>query len=182
MANQGLSNTYSSGAGDVVVIRPKSDAPSLDVGETEVTTSTDFKGSPYRRDTASTGDFYNHPNYGQGVVGGPKAVGKDRVIYFAYDSSAIDDRAKSIVKQHAGYLKQHPKTNILLEGHTDSRGSRGYNIALGERRAVSVLKLFKAQGVPMSQIRVISYGEERPAVSGFNEEAYQRNRRAVIKY
>ncbi len=131
---------------------------------------------------ASNGDHYDNPNYGQNVVGGPKATAKDRIVYFAYDSSAIDSRAEAVVEEHATYLKAHPEVKILLEGHTDSRGSREYNIALGERRAISVLKRFKALGVPMKQIRVISYGEENPAVQGFTEAAYKRNRRAVIQY
>ncbi len=131
---------------------------------------------------ATNSDHYSNPEYGKNVVGGPKASAKDRIIYFAYDSSQIDSRAKAVVDKHVAYLKAHPKTRILLEGHTDSRGSREYNIALGERRAVSVLKQFKALGVKLQQIRVISYGEENPAVRGYNENAYKRNRRVVIQY
>ncbi|MGY0398373.1 MAG: peptidoglycan-associated lipoprotein Pal [Ostreibacterium sp.] len=132
--------------------------------------------------TASNGNFYDNPNYGQGVVGGPGAPAKDRIIYFSYDSSTIDSRAQAIVNAHANYLKQNPTKKVLLEGHTDSRGSREYNIALGERRAISVLKRFQALGVPITQIRLISYGEENPAVAGYNEDAYKRNRRVVIQY
>lgn len=131
---------------------------------------------------ATNNDHYANPNYGKNVVGGPNAMAKDRVIYFAYDSSQIDARAEAIVQQHAAYLKKNPNTRILLEGHTDSRGSREYNIALGERRAISVLQRFQALGVPASQIRIISYGEENPAVSGYSEDAYRRNRRAVVQY
>lgn len=131
---------------------------------------------------ASNGDYYSNPNYGKNVSAGPSSAAKDRVIYFGFDSSKIDSRAEAIVKAHAAYLKKNPKTRILLEGHTDSRGSREYNIALGERRAVSVLKRFQALGVPATQIRIISYGEENPAVSGYSEDAYRRNRRAVIQY
>ncbi|PID65476.1 MAG: peptidoglycan-associated lipoprotein [Gammaproteobacteria bacterium] len=143
--------------------------------------ATGLNGS-YQSNSASNSDHYSNPDYGKNVVGGPDAQAKDRVIYFSYDSSAIDSRAEAIVQQHAAYLKKHPNTRILLEGHTDSRGSREYNIALGERRAISVLKRFQALGVPVSQIRIISYGEENPAVSGFTEDAYRRNRRAVIQY
>lgn len=132
--------------------------------------------------SASGGDFYHNPAYGKNVVGGPRSVAKDRVIYFGFDSSKIDTRAEAIVNAHATYLRNHPKTRILLEGHTDSRGSREYNIALGERRAISVLRRFQALGVPVKQIRIISYGEENPAVPGYSEDAYRRNRRAVIQY
>ncbi|PIE46170.1 MAG: peptidoglycan-associated lipoprotein [Gammaproteobacteria bacterium] len=131
---------------------------------------------------ATNGDFYNHPGYGKNVAAGPRSQAKDRVIYFAYDSANIDARAEAIVKAHADYLRKYPNTKIVLEGHTDSRGSREYNIALGERRALSVSKRFQTLGVKPKQIRIISYGEENPAVSGYNESAYQRNRRAVIQY
>lgn len=131
---------------------------------------------------ATNGDFYDNSAYGKNVVGGPKAPAKDRVIYFSFDSSNIDDRAKAIVGAHASYLKAHPTTKILLEGHTDNRGSRGYNVALGERRAIAVLKLFNQLGVAATQIRIVSYGEENPAVSGYSEDAYKRNRRVVIQY
>lgn len=139
-------------------------------------------GSASGYNPATQGNFYDNPNYGQGVVGGPQAPAKDRVIYFSYDSSAVDSRAEAIIKAHAAYLKSNSNAKILLEGHTDNRGSREYNIALGERRAISVLKLFNALNVPVSQIRLISYGEENPAVSGYNEDAYKRNRRVVIQY
>ncbi len=133
-------------------------------------------------DAARSGDFYNDPSYGQQVVGGPTAKAKDRVIYFTFDSANIDQRAEAIVKAHADYLVKHPNTTITLEGHTDERGSREYNIALGERRAVSVLRKFVAYGVPANRVRIVSYGEEYPAVTGYNEDAYNRNRRAVIQY
>lgn len=139
-------------------------------------------GTAHGTNPATNGDFYNNPQYGQGVVGGPKAPAKDRVIYFSYDSSNIDTRAESIVQAHAQYLAKHPNSRIILEGHTDNRGSREYNIALGERRAIAVLKRFQALGVPVSQIRIVSYGEENPAVQGYSEDAYKRNRRAVIQY
>lgn len=163
------------------------------LGQGETATSSGIDGVYYGGDgyqpgaaggynSATNGDFYNNAQYGQNVIGGPTAPAKDRVIYFSYDSANIDSRAESIVKAHAEYLRNHPKKRILLEGHTDSRGSREYNIALGERRAVSVLKRFQALGVPVGQIRIISYGEENPAVSGYHEDAYKRNRRAVIQY
>lgn len=110
------------------------------------------------------------------------AQAKDRVIYFNYDSSNIDERAQAIVKAHADYLLKNPNSNIILEGHTDERGSREYNIGLGERRATSVLREFVAYGVPANRVRIVSYGEENPAVTGYNEDAYKRNRRAVIQY
>ncbi len=131
---------------------------------------------------ASNGDFYDSASYGKNVVGGGKAPAKDRVIYFSFDSSRIDERSKALVSAHSAYLRKHPNVKVLLEGHTDSRGSRGYNVALGERRAISVLRLFTQLNVPEKQFRVVSYGEENPAVAGSNENAYKRNRRVVIQY
>lgn len=145
-------------------------------------TGTYRPGAASGYNTATNSDHYSNPSYGKNVVGGPTAQAKDRIIYFGYDSSNIDSRAEAVIQQHAAYLKQNPNKRILLEGHTDSRGSREYNIALGERRAISVLKRFQALGVLATQIRIISYGEEKPAVSGYSEDAYRRNRRAVVQY
>ncbi len=131
---------------------------------------------------ASVGDFYEDPAYGMNVVGGPSALAKDRLIYFAYDSSKLDSRSANVIREHAKYLRVHPQTRVVLEGHTDERGSREYNIGLGERRAYSVKRLFKQEGVNVSQMRVLSYGEERPAAFCSNENCYAKNRRVVIIY
>lgn len=163
------------------------------LGETEAASSSGIDGVYYGGEgynpgaadgynPATDGNFYDNPGYGQNVVGGPQAPAKDRVIYFSFDSSGIDERARAIVQAHAAYLKKNTNSKVLLEGHTDSRGSRGYNIALGERRAISVLKLLNQLQVPATQLRIISYGEEKPAVSGYSEDVYQRNRRVVIQY
>ncbi len=131
---------------------------------------------------ATNGDFYDDPSYGINPTGGPNSPAKDRVIYFAIDSTSIDDRSRKILEAHANYLKKNPNVSVLFEGHTDSTGSRGYNIALGERRAVSVIKLVNNLKVNPKQMKIISYGEENPAVTGFSESAYKRNRRVVIQY
>ncbi len=141
-----------------------------------------YPGESEGYNTATNGNFYDDPQYGKGVLAGPNSPAKDRVIYFDYDSSDIDSRSAALIDAHAAYLKRHRSAKVVLEGHTDSRGSRGYNLALGERRAKSVRARFVKQGVPATQIRVISYGEENPAVTGYNERAYQRNRRVVIRY
>jgi len=133
-------------------------------------------------DPAYQGDFYDNATYGKNVQGGPDAPAKDRVIYFAFDSASLDSRSLPIIQAHAHYLTSHTNASVLLQGHTDSRGSRSYNIALGERRAISVKQRLQDLGVSASQLQVISYGEERPAVDGYSESAYQRNRRVVINY
>ena len=104
------------------------------------------------------------------------------VVYFAFDSSAITSQSAGVLNQHAGLLKSNPNAGVVIAGHTDERGSREYNIALGERRAQAARDYLAAQGVAVNNIRVISYGEERPAAAGTNEDAYAQNRRAELSY
>jgi peptidoglycan-associated lipoprotein len=104
------------------------------------------------------------------------------VIYFAFDSSEISPEDTEIVSRHALQLAENPQARVRLEGHTDERGSREYNIGLGERRAQAVRRLLLVQGAAASQIATVSFGEERPAVEGSSEEAYQLNRRVEIRY
>ena len=105
-----------------------------------------------------------------------------RVIYFEYDSSEIRSEYRSTIEAHAHYLSQNPSTTITLEGHADERGSREYNLALGERRAQSVKQQMVLLGASSSQIRLVSYGEERPAIDGHDEASWQQNRRVEILY
>ncbi len=104
------------------------------------------------------------------------------VVYFDFDSSAITAQSAGILNQHANLLSSNPAASVLIAGNTDERGSREYNIALGERRAQAASAYLAAQGVAANNIRVISYGEERPAVTGNTEEAYAQNRRAELSY
>ena len=83
---------------------------------------------------------------------------------------------------HARYLRANPNARVVLHGHTDERGTREYNMALGERRANAVQRFLNIQGVSPSQMSVVSYGEERPAVHGQSESAYAQNRRVVFDY
>jgi peptidoglycan-associated lipoprotein len=105
-----------------------------------------------------------------------------RVYYFAFDRSEVRDIDRPAILANADYVMQHPSAKVLVEGHTDPRGSREYNIALGERRANSVAEIMKSRGVNGDQIRVISYGAQRLAVQGHSEEDYQQDRRAVLVY
>ena len=104
------------------------------------------------------------------------------VVYFAFDSSEITAQAASILNQHASLLNSNPGASVVIAGYTDERGSREYNFALGERRAQAARDYLATQGVNVNNIRVISYGEERPAVAGNTEEDYALNRRAVLSY
>lgn len=105
-----------------------------------------------------------------------------RTIYFDFDKSDINPEDREIVLAHARYLAQNPDKKVVLEGHADERGSREYNIALGERRAKSVSQLMLLQGVAKSQVDVISFGEERPVALGHDESAWRLNRRVEILY
>jgi len=114
---------------------------------------------------------------------GPQAgVLAKRVIYFDFDSSEIKGEGTEVVAAHAKYLASHNYTHIRLEGNTDDRGSREYNIGLGERRAQAVRRAMLLQGATEAQIATVSYGAERPAVVGNDESAWSKNRRVEIVY
>jgi len=106
-----------------------------------------------------------------------KNVG-DRV-FFDYDKSSLKPEGKDQLTKWVAFLKQYPNDQLLVEGHADERGTREYNLALGERRANSVKEFLVANGVAASRLKTVSYGKERPAVLGSNEAAYAQNRRGV---
>lgn len=112
----------------------------------------------------------------------PNSLLSKRVVYFDFDSSAIKDEALPVIQAHADYLASNTQVNFTLEGHADERGTREYNLALGERRADAVRRLLIANGVSPAQVRVVSYGEERPAMLGHDEDAWGMNRRAEMVY
>lgn len=105
-----------------------------------------------------------------------------KTIYFDFDKSNIRSEFYNVLNGHAAYLMANPNAKVVLEGHADERGTREYNMALGERRGVSVQRYLSLQGVSSSQMEVISYGEERPAVRAQTREAYDKNRRVEVKY
>lgn len=104
------------------------------------------------------------------------------IIYFEYNSSVVSADGRDALSHHAAFMQDNPGVTLRLEGHADERGSAGYNLALGEQRAKSVRSILQAGGVEAVRISVISYGEERPAVDGYTEDAYSRNRRAELIY
>lgn len=105
-----------------------------------------------------------------------------RTIYFEYDRSEVRSEFIPLISAHAELLASDSSRRVVLEGHADERGSREYNIALGERRAISVRRLLLGSGANSNQIRLVSYGEERPAVLGHDEGAWSKNRRVEIRY
>jgi peptidoglycan-associated lipoprotein len=104
----------------------------------------------------------------------------DNVVYFAYDSSEITAEGDAVVARFASYLQANAASRVRLEGHADERGTREYNVGLGERRAQAVRAALEARGVNANQLSVLSYGEERPADPGHDESAYALNRRVQI--
>jgi len=105
-------------------------------------------------------------------------AGSDRVL-FALDSYALDSASQATLDAQAAWLAQYPQVKITIEGHCDERGTREYNLALGDRRANAAKNYLAGKGVDVSRITTISYGKERPAAEGSNEEAWAQNRRAV---
>ena len=100
-------------------------------------------------------------------------------VYFDYDSSALSGNAQGTLLRQAGFLNANPALTITIEGHCDERGTREYNLALGERRASAARDFLLAQGVDQARIKVISYGKERPVASGSTETSWSKNRRAA---
>lgn len=127
---------------------------------------------------------------GAGGAGGPELFREDAqatlldelVVYFEYDRSEIQPEFNSMLAAHGQFLASNPGARLRLEGHADERGSREYNIGLGERRAQAVRQVLLLQGATAEQLMTVSYGEERPAVLGSDEEAYSLNRRVELVY
>jgi peptidoglycan-associated lipoprotein len=105
-----------------------------------------------------------------------------RIVYFDFDRADINADSQSVVTAHAAYLAKNPNQKVRLEGHADERGSREYNIGLGERRGQAVRRAMLLQGVAEVQLSTVSYGEERPAAAGSDEQTYALNRRVEIVY
>ncbi len=112
--------------------------------------------------------------------GGPRGVG--RVVYFDFDSFIVKPDAQGLGDANARFIKADPSRKVTVEGHTDERGGREYNLALGQKRAEAVRRSLNLLGVSDNQLEAVSFGEEKPAVSGNNEAAYSQNRRAELSY
>lgn len=112
----------------------------------------------------------------------PNSPLSNRVFYFPYDSAEISTEDRETLSAHARYLSEHPEISVVVEGHADERGSREYNLALGERRGQSVEQLLLLQGTSKDQLELISFGEERPVAMGHDESAWRLNRRVELLY
>jgi peptidoglycan-associated lipoprotein len=109
-------------------------------------------------------------------------VGAARVFYFDYDSFTIKPESQGAIEMHARFLTSNKSRKIAIEGHTDERGGREYNLALGQKRSEAVRRSLSLLGVAETQVEAVSFGEEKPALTGTTEEAFAKNRRAEITY
>lgn len=115
-------------------------------------------------------------------IDGEGPVNVAHTIYFDFDSYSVKPEYQATLQQHADFMRANRNITVTLEGHTDERGGREYNLALGQRRAEAVRQTLDLLGVPASQLEAISYGKEKPKLSGFSEEAFAQNRRVEIRY
>jgi peptidoglycan-associated lipoprotein len=109
-------------------------------------------------------------------------AGVETVFYFDFDKSIVRPESREALAKHAEYLVSHPDARVVLEGHADERGTREYNMALGERRAKAISRYLTIQGVAASQIETVSFGEEVPVAFGHDSNAWQLNRRVEVRY
>jgi peptidoglycan-associated lipoprotein len=147
--------------------------------DSTVTSSGSGSSSSGSASTSATGSgsaWAGHP------LDDPNSLLAKRTVYFDFDESVILDQDRPILEAHAQYLSQNLGAAVTLEGHTDERGTREYNLALGERRAISVRQFMSLLGASSQQLRTVSYGEEQPAALEHNEEAWAQNRRVEIIY
>ncbi len=121
-------------------------------------------------------------DFGEGEFFGDEDGPMTMVIYFDFDKSDLRPEYADVLARHAANLANNSRTMVRLEGHADERGSREYNIGLGERRSQSVRRMLLIQGASSDQISTVSFGEERPVAFGSDEASYQQNRRVEIKY
>jgi peptidoglycan-associated lipoprotein len=162
---------------DTVPVRDEGADPGAPVVE-DRTTAPGAEGATgaETRGMRGGGAFQGHP------LDDPQSPLATRVIYFDFDRAEVREEFRPVVEAHAGYLADNPGAQVTLEGHTDERGSREYNLGLGERRAQSVERLLTLLGAGGDQVRTVSYGEEQPAAEGHDEAAWSQNRRVEIIY
>jgi peptidoglycan-associated lipoprotein len=150
---------------------PVTDTTDTDTTDTKPATEVTTAAAPDPRDYTDARNFDNS-----------ESLLSKRVIYFDFDKSEVKSEYRPIVAAHAAYISANGSAEVTLEGHTDERGTREYNLGLGERRGNSVSGLLSAAGAMGSQLDVVSYGEERPVCRVSDESCWQQNRRVEIVY
>ncbi len=133
-------------------------------------------------DGASTGAASEGGTFSGDPLDDPSSPLSQRIVYFELDSSEVKAEDRATITAHGKYLADNANAAVTLEGHADERGSREYNLALGERRANAVRQLLLAEGAATQQIQTVSYGEEKPADPEHNEDAWSLNRRVELVY
>jgi peptidoglycan-associated lipoprotein len=153
-------------------------------GDTRDDAANDEIGSDWASDSASDGGVIGDARaLPDGAPGsGADADPDDRTVYFELDKSDVLPQYNQVLSDHAQFLAENPAARVRLEGHADERGSREYNIGLGERRAQAVRRVLLIQGAAANQIVTVSYGEERPQDFGSSESAWAKNRRVELVY
>jgi peptidoglycan-associated lipoprotein len=153
---------------------PKSEAPVTEGGKATAPSTSQGTGST--SSPAQSADVQGNPLHD------PNNVLSKRSVYFDFDSNVVKDEFRPLVQAHARYMVEHRDSRVRIEGNCDERGSREYNLALGQRRAEAVKKIMTVLGAPDARIETISYGEEKPVAMGHDESSWAKNRRADIKY
>ena len=152
------------------------------------TTKTDTGDATGSGDTTESGDAAILEDLNNTTLGGPETepgsqedliVNVGDRVFFGYNSSELDADAQQLLQDQAAWLKQYSEKSVTIEGHCDERGTREYNLALGEQRAQAVKNWLVLLGIDSSRLSTISYGKERPAVIGSNDGAWSQNRRSV---
>ncbi|MBX3715242.1 MAG: peptidoglycan-associated lipoprotein Pal [Burkholderiales bacterium] len=137
---------------------------------------------PSRPATSTTTSPTTQPAIAANPLTDPKNILSKRSVYFDFDSNVVKDEFRPVVQAHARYLVDKKDARIRVEGNCDERGSREYNLALGQRRAEAVKRVMTVLGVQEGRIETVSFGEEKPAAAGHDEAAWAQNRRGDIKY
>ena len=142
--------------------------------------------------TSTTGQGAGSGSGGQSAVSGVDLSGSaadkagpqgvSRIVYFDFDSYVVKSEAQPQIESHAKFIKARPNSRVQLEGHTDERGGREYNLALGQKRAEAVRRSLNLLGVSDSQMEAVSYGKEKPASEGHGDDAHAQNRRVEVSY
>lgn len=156
----------------------------LAAGCSSTSTTDDTAGSMEDKSSSSAVETSGASDSSVGSGGLTKAdvMALANVFYFDFDKATVKPEAFADLSAHASYLVNNPSVKVVLEGHADERGTREYNLALGERRAKAVARYLSVQGVSSSQMEIVSYGEEKPAMEGHSESSWSKNRRVVVNY
>ena len=173
------SQTSTDSAGDTTASSTSSTASASGSSSTSSTASSSSGSASSSSGSASSGSSSSGSAAGNMTSPADTLATIGNTVYFSYDSAALDGNSKGSLFRQAAFLNANPTLTVTIEGHCDERGTREYNLALGERRAAAARDYLLAQGVDPARIKVISYGKERPAMAGSNEESWAKNRRAA---